>query len=233
MHTATPATQVLFTALVVVLAVLFLLAARRVNRWHAGPATWGVPLLVLLFWLAVPGLLAWQGRLDSYAPLPTLGTGMMLVLTLGTVVLAFSRWGRLFAQALPLAALVGFQVFRVSLEALLHSLYEQGVIPVQMTWSGRNYDVVTGLLAVPVALLLWAGRCPKWLLLAWNLLGLALLVNILAVAILSTPVPFRVFTDPPANLLPSTFPFVWLPTFLVQAALFGHLLVFRRWRAAR
>jgi hypothetical protein len=31
----------------------------------------------------------------------------------------------------------------------------------------------------------------------------------------------------PANLLPSTFPYVWLPTFLVQAALFGHLLVFR------
>jgi hypothetical protein len=23
------------------------------------------------------------------------------------------------------------------------------------------------------------------------------------------------------------FPYVWLPTFLVQAALFGHLLVFR------
>jgi hypothetical protein len=27
--------------------------------------------------------------------------------------------------------------------------------------------------------------------------------------------------------LPSMFPYVWLPTFLVQAALFGHLLVFR------
>ena len=30
----------------------------------------------------------------------------------------------------------------------------------------------------------------------------------------------------PANRLPSMFPYVWLPTFLVQAALFGHLLVF-------
>jgi hypothetical protein len=31
----------------------------------------------------------------------------------------------------------------------------------------------------------------------------------------------------PANLLPGMFPYVWLPTFLVQAALFGHLVVFR------
>jgi len=40
-------------------------------------------------------------------------------------------------------------------------------------------------------------------------------------------VPFRSFTSGPPNLLPSTFPFIWLPTFLVQAALFGHLVVFR------
>jgi hypothetical protein len=47
------------------------------------------------------------------------------------------------------------------------------------------------------------------------------------------PVPFRQFMNEPANLLPSTFPFVWLPTFLVQAALFGHLLVFRALWARR
>ena len=58
-------------------------------------------------------------------------------------------------------------------------------------------------------------------------LRFALLVNIVVTAILSTPVPFRYFTSEPANLLPSTLPYVWLPTFLVQAALFGHLLIFR------
>lgn len=42
----------------------------------------------------------------------------------------------------------------------------------------------------------------------------------------------RSFSDGPPNLLPSTFPYVWLPTFLVQLALFGHLLLFRRLRRA-
>jgi hypothetical protein len=57
-----------------------------------------------------------------------------------------------------------------------------------------------------------------------------LLVNIIAIAVLSTPVPFRRFMDGPANLLPSTFPYVWLPSFLVQVALGSHLLVFRHLR---
>jgi hypothetical protein len=59
-----------------------------------------------------------------------------------------------------------------------------------------------------------------------------LLANIVLVAILSTPNPFRVFTEGPPNLLPSTFPYVWLPSFLVQLALLGHLMLFRRLRSA-
>jgi hypothetical protein len=53
------------------------------------------------------------------------------------------------------------------------------------------------------------------------------LVTIVTIAVLSTPVPFRAFINDPPNLLPSTFPYIWLPTFLVQAALFGHLMIFR------
>ena len=78
-----------------------------------------------------------------------------------------------------------------------------------------------------LGLWLWSGHRAMWLIVAWNIAGPGLLVNIVTVAILSTPVPFRYFVNDPANLLPSTFPYVWLPTFLVQAALFGHLVVFK------
>ena len=65
--------------------------------------------------------------------------------------------------------------------------------------------------------------------LGWNVLGLALLANIVVIAVLSTPTLHR-FPEGPPNLLPSTFPWVWLPSFLVQVALGSHLLVFRRLR---
>ena len=75
----------------------------------------------------------------------------------------------------------------------------------------------------------WAGTgpMPKAALWFWNLVGLALLINIVTIAVLSAPLPIRMFHNEPANTLVAFFPYIWLPTFLVQAALGGHLLVFR------
>ena len=62
----------------------------------------------------------------------------------------------------------------------------------------------------------------------WNVLGTALLATIVTIAILSAPLPIRVFTEGPTNVWVTGFPGVWLPAVLVQAALLGHLLVFRK-----
>ena len=106
-----------------------------------------------------------------------------------------------------------------------------GAIPVVMTYSGGNFVILSGLSAAVLGLVLLRRDLPARVLLAWNVMGLLLLINIVTVAILSTPLPFRVFTEGPPNLLPSTFPLVWLPTVLVQLALFGHRLLFRRLRS--
>ncbi|HEX4467931.1 MAG TPA: hypothetical protein VH080_00255, partial [Gemmatimonadaceae bacterium] len=58
--------------------------------------------------------------------------------------------------------------------------------------------------------------------------GLALLANIIGVALLSAPTPLRVFMNEPANLWITRAPWVWLPTVLVVAALCGHVVVYRR-----
>jgi hypothetical protein len=64
--------------------------------------------------------------------------------------------------------------------------------------------------------------------LGFNLIGLSLLVAIVGIAIASMPTPFRRFHNEPASVFVAGWPFLWLPGFLVQAAWFGHLLVFRR-----
>jgi hypothetical protein len=222
-------TETLFVAIVLAVAAAFIYAVLKTvqSRGHQHRGTVGVVVIVLVFWLVVPAILASQGGLDRYSPPPTPGFILIGLITLGTVILAFSPFGARLAAGIPLAALVGYQVFRVPLEWVLHELYSEGVIPVQMTYAGQNFDIVTGVLAAALALWLRAGHRTVWLVIAWNIIGLALLINIAAIAILSTPVPFRYFMNDPPNLLPSTFPYVWLPTFLVQAALFGHLLVFR------
>ena len=131
-------------------------------------------------------------------------------------------------DGLPVSWLVGYQAFRIPVEWFLDRLYHEGVAPIQMTFEGRNFDILSGLSALAVAALCARARhFPRGLVLIWSLLGATLLIHIVGIAVASAPGPMRVFHNEPANTFVTIPPVVWLPTFLVQAAWFGHLLVFR------
>jgi hypothetical protein len=142
--------------------------------------------------------------------------------------LALSPVGKRIALGLPMAALVGYQGFRVLVELLLHRAYTEGLMPVQMSYAGRNFDIVTGITALGLGVWLVTGHRSARLVFLWNTLGVILLSNILAVALLSAPTPMRVFMNEPANLWVTQAPWIWLPTVMVLAAILGHVLVYRR-----
>jgi hypothetical protein len=95
-----------------------------------------------------------------------------------------------------------------------------------MSYSGRNFDIVTGVTALVVAFLVLAGRAGRGLVVAWNVLGLFLVLNVVTIGILSTP-RFRYFGDDRLNVWITYPPFVWLPAVMVLAAISGHLIIFR------
>jgi hypothetical protein len=105
-------------------------------------------------------------------------------------------------------------------------------MPVQMSFSGRNFDIFTGITALIVAALVRWGRAGRGLVLAWNILGLALLVNIMVIAILATP-RIQYFGPRNINFFVAYPPFVWLPAIMVLAALAGHLIIFRALKSAK
>jgi hypothetical protein len=225
---ASSATTAVFLTTVVIVVIAFLRAARLARIRPT------ITIGILLVMVVVPGFLARTGALDRYTPLPAPALLIIAALLLLMVALALSGFGGRIAAVVPLSWLVGYQVFRVAVEWTLHRLYLEGIVPVQMTYAGRNFDILTGLSAAVLAIMLRrSSSAPRLTVLLWNLTGLALLANIVTIAALSTPVPFRRFLNDPPNLLPSTFPFVWLPTFLVPAALFGHLVVFRALKVQR
>ena len=210
--------------LVMVLAQWGLAVAAR----RAGSPRW-------FYWLCAAGLVlamtfsliaAARGSLAHFQRVPP----PFLPLTFGCIVLwvltATSRLSSGFQQ-LPLAALVGFQAFRLPLELMMHAAADAGVMPRQMSYSGYNFDIASGALAAVVALLLALGKAPRWLLLGWNALSTALLAVIVIVAVLSAP-PFLAFGRAQANTWIAYAPFVWLPTVLVPAAIAGHVLLWQR-----
>jgi hypothetical protein len=184
-------------------------------------------------WLIATGLAGWLGLVRDFQRLPPPMFVLLLAAVVLTVITALSRVGsRLVAEA-GIAWLVGVQTFRIAVEIFLDWGHRVNLVPVQMTFAGRNWDIVTGVSAGAVAWLATKRQAPRWLILSWNCVGLALLLNIVMIAILSMPTPLRRFQNEPANSFIANFPYIWLPTFLVQLALFGHLLVFRWLRQER
>src|SRR5262245_41545777 len=192
---------------------------RLVRRFALAALAW----TALLVGAAAGGFLArWDSTPPPFALLPA------GIVVLG-VVIARSRAGDRLARGLPMAALVGYQAFRLPLELLMHRAYTDGVMPVQMSYSGRNLDIVTGSTAAVLAIALILRPLPRAVLLAWNVMGLALLANIVGIAVLSTP-PIHYFGPDRLNTFVAWPPYVLLPGIMVLAAWAGHLIIFRALR---
>ena len=190
-------------------------------RYRTGALIW----LSVVLGLAASGVLAqWERRPPPF---------ILVAASIGVlgIVIARSSVGDRLARGLPLASLVGLQAFRLPLELLMHQTAVAGVMPEQMSYSGRNFDIITGITALLLAIGLRTGRPPQSLVMAWNVMGLILLANIVTVAILSTP-QFAVFGSTPdrVNTFVTRVPYVLLPTVMVLAAWAGHLIVFRAMR---
>jgi hypothetical protein len=192
------------------------IARRLTRRFEAWAAVW----FTLAIGAAASGVLRqWDWRPPPFAILA------VLMIALG-VTLARSTIGDRLARGLPLAWLVGFQSFRFPLELLMHSAYTEGVMPVQMSYSGRNFDILTGITALLLGVAMSIWHVPKWIVWIWNVMGLGLLLNIVSVALASVPA-FQAFGPDRVNTFVTYPPYVLLPTVVVLAAWAGHLVVFR------
>jgi CubicO group peptidase (beta-lactamase class C family) len=225
-----------FHVLPVTLAVLLVLGIDA--AWRRTGATplrasiaAGVMTIGLTVWMGGTYLAASFGWLRFDTKPPTMAV-LFVALLVVAVGLAASPVGRRLALGLPLWILVGVQAFRLPLEILMHQAYEAGLMPVQMSFSGLNFDILTGASALVVAVLVATGRAGLRTVRAWNVAGSLLLCNIIMIAWLSTPTPLRVFRTPPANTWVAAAPYVWLPTVMVAFAILGHLVIFRRLRLA-
>jgi hypothetical protein len=216
-----------FIVLPLVVAASFVLGVRR----SGNDRRTGFAIGATAAWLALTWGAAASGVLSRFdATPPPFAAFLVTVVALGPLI-ALSPLGGALVRRTSLALLVGVQAFRFPLELVMHQAYEEGVMPGQMSYSGWNFDILTGIGAAVLGVALWRWRVPRGVVLAWNVGGLALLVNVVTIAVLSTPL-FRMFGEARLNTFVAYPPFVWLPAVLVLAAWAGHLLVFRKLRAA-
>ncbi|MEQ1586560.1 MAG: hypothetical protein ABL895_11820 [Cyclobacteriaceae bacterium] len=189
------------------------------NKIRAG-ILWG-----LILWMAIVSAISLSGFSGNFKNFPFNVMPLVGVPLITTIILLFTSEMKTLLGYLSLKTLTQLQVFRVFVEFLLWLLFIQNLLPEQMTFEGRNWDILSGLTALLAARFLLLSK--HWMI-VWNILGLGLLINIVTIAILSMPTPFRIFENEPANTIVTQFPFVFLPAFLVPLAYILHLMSLRK-----
>jgi uncharacterized membrane protein len=144
------------------------------------------------------------------------------------ILLLFSKSFSEILNQIPQTWLITIQSFRIAMEIILLMLFFENIIPKQMTFEGLNFDILAGVSALVVGHFVSRNTMPNKLILVWNVVCLLLLANIVSIALLSAPLPFRVFTNEPANTVIAYFPFVWLPGFVVPVAYAMHFFSIKK-----
>jgi hypothetical protein len=212
--------------LAVMTAVVVALVARYLDRRTAFRV-----LIGLGVWFLYVGLMNHFGVFRNAAMRPP-GAAFLLapiVLFLSTFVVFMVRSasGSRLALAFPLWISVGTQTFRVGVELFLHQLWMNGIVPKMLTFEGANVDIYIGASAPLVAWLSTRGRVGVKVALAWNVLGLFALANVVIRAVLTAPGSFNLVHAEIFNRMFGTFPFMFIPGFFVPLAVTLHVVAIR------
>lgn len=186
-------------------------------------------LAAVVAWAALLGGLAVIGFFADYNAMPPRIPLSMLIPLAVIFGIVFSRGGKELLQVMPPHWAIYAQSMRIGVELVIWLAVINQMMPVQLSFEGRNFDILTGLLAIPVGYYVFVvKRWPAWVAVGYHIMGMGLLVNVLAVSFLSMPTPLRVFHNEPANTLITQFPFIYLPGMLVPLAFSLHIISLRQ-----
>jgi hypothetical protein len=174
--------------------------------------------------VAIVTFLSVTGFFSVASSMPPQGFVLFVLILGSALALVMLRInGRLaILKQLPPQYLIFIQAYRIVVELILVMLYNERLIPRELTLEGRNFDMLIGLTAPVVGYLIAKKpEVTRTTAIIWNVVGIISLLNIGFIAALSFPSPFRVFAT---NYLPTYFPGILIPTVFVPFALCFHIL---------
>src|ERR1700730_3971287 len=219
----------------IALGLIWLGAARMPASAKSRYTTAGMLSAVLLGWEAIAQYLGaantYLATIENPPAVPTILFGLLIPLAVAAIALWRSESIARLVSAIPLHWLVAAQVYRVA-GGIFLVLWADGRLPWQFALPAGIGDVMTGCLAVVVAVLL-ARKAPGALRAAygWCLFGIADLVVAVTMGAMTSPGRAHLLAFDAPNLLISSYPLVMVPTFAVPLALMLHGLVL--WRLRR
>jgi hypothetical protein len=189
-------------------------------------------LFVLPLWIVFQAVLAIGGFYQDSASRPPRILVLGVLPSLAFIGLYFIFFRVSFIERLPLKLLTILHVIRIPVEIVLLWLFIGNQVPQMMTFEGRYFDILSGILAPIVYFLVFRGGALRgWILIVYNILGLILLANIVSIAVMSLPSPLQQMAFDQPNRAVLFFPYISLPTIVVPIVLFSHIAAL--WKIAK
>jgi hypothetical protein len=201
-----------------------LTAGQRRNFWLA-------VLIPYTLWLAVIWSAAINGVFRPAASrVPLLPFAIFVPVIIGAPILLGSRRMGRVLDATPATWLIGLQLYRVFGSVFLVG-WARNVIPAVFALPAGIGDVITGLLAVPIAISLAAGTPEaRRAAIGWNVFGLVDFAVAVSIGLMIAPGPFQLIVPNIPNATAGVYPNVMIPAFAVPSSILLHALSLRQLR---
>lgn len=190
--------------------------------------TWLAVMIPYTVWLAVAWAAAISGAFRPGVTLfPLLPLSILVPVIVGVPILLLSRRMGQVLDAMPATWLVALQVYRVLGSTFLIG-WARGVMPAIFSLPAGTGDVLTGLMAVPVAIYIASGtEDGRRAAIAWNIFGLIDFTIAIGIAFL---IALQVIVPSIPNTANSVYPAVLTPAFAVPSSILLHVLSLRQLR---
>lgn len=171
-------------------------------------------------WLAAFTIMSING--GSLFGIP-LGPVFLTISLVAAFLASMSSYGARLALGLSLNVLVAFHAVRLPMELILHQWAQHGTIPSTVTWTGYNWDILTGFLALLIMPIASKHRGATWF---FNVCGFILLINLLVVW-LATALDFIRGPGQPLLKLAYYIPYFMIFPIYFAAIFAGHIILTR------
>lgn len=205
-------------------ALIFLFSVVWCLFWALVATGSRVFIIILAVLGATHWILADAGFYMDSRSVPPVQLLVLLPTLLALAGLSAMASGRKWMAGAAPVALVMVHVARIPVELTLHSAYLHGAVPRGMTFLGHNFDILSGISAAFLAAWMLGRKPPgRHVLIAWNVICLALLAIVVVTAVRNIPSSIQTLNFDQPNVLVTRTPYILLPALIVPVVLWAHV----------
>ncbi len=177
-------------------------------------------------WLIYLVFLSRSGVLEDFGLPPRIPLLLAIPAVVAGIVFTGTRSFKNVLERMPLHVPVFLTSFRILVELLIYGAYRNGVFPQRVTFEGLNFDIVVGVSALVVGVLLLNKKFSLQSLLLWNIASL--LVLAFTVYSFISSYYFGEYVDSVMKTEFVHFPYLLLASVLLPMAAFLHVISIRQ-----